>query len=521
MQVLTAVTVVPIETPEPTTTITSQSTTTLSSTSYTTVTVVVSPSSSAPAEPSTPAETPVEPSTPAQTPAQTPVEPTTPTPPPVQLPTPSITSFSSTGTFTIPATTLTVTDTTTVCGATTTDLPSGSHTYGGVTTVVETATTVTCPVATVKPSGSTVTSVIETTTYVCPTPGTYTIAPTTTFVPTSTVIVYPTPTSFTPGTYTQPEQTLTVTQTDYTYVCPPFTNSNEPTQPVTPATTTPAAPNTPTTPTSTPTSLPKPPSGGTRMGMTYSPYANDGGCKGKAEIMKDVSLIKSKGFGTVRVYATDCNSLEYIGAAAKQSGLKMIIGVFIDGSGIEGAQEQVTAITKWAQWDMVTLIVVGNESIQSGSCDAGQLASFIESSKQKFKQAGYNGNVTTTEPINVWQQHGSALCSAVDLVGANIHPFFNDHTSADQAGKFVQSQVDILKNICPGKPDVMNLETGWPSKGNPNGDAVPSPQDQMKAVKAIEEAFGANSVFFSYSNDLWKTPGPWEVEQYWGCIDVF
>lgn len=554
-------------------TVTSDVVTTRHSTSYTTKTMVVSastpagveptgtpeqptsapqpeqPATSAPEQPEQPATgTPQQPATSApqpeqpatsapqpeqpasSTPAATPEQPETPA---VTLPTPGVTNFPSTGVFTVPATTVTVTDATTVCGATTTDLPSGSHTYGGVTTVVETATTVTCPYATVKPSGSTVTSVIETTHYVCPSAGTYTIAPTTTYVPSSTVVVYPTPATFTPGTYTQPEQVMTVTRTDISYVCP-FTGSNEPTStpapaPETPSTsqppaapTTSAVPTTQAAPSSSSSSKTPVPTGvsGTQMGMTYSPYDNDSNCKSKSDVMSDVATIAEKGFSHVRVYSTDCHSLEYIGEAARKHSLKMIIGVFIDSSGVSGAQEQVTAIAKWAEWDLVTLIVVGNEAIQNGYCSASELAGFISSAKSKFSGAGYSGQITTTEPINVWEQSGSALCSAIDVVGANIHPFFNAEVSPKDAGQFARAQVKILEGICKGK-DVINLETGWPSQGEANGLAVPGASQQAAAVKALVEEVGSMSVFFSYSNDMWKEPGEFNVERYWGCIDQF
>ncbi|EAW15239.1 putative cell wall glucanase (Scw11) [Aspergillus clavatus NRRL 1] len=503
-------TLIPIATSSPSSTVTSEVVTTLHSTSYSTVTLVVTPSGASPNRESAPA-----------TPA-------------VTLPTPGVTSFSTTGTYTIPATTLTVTHSTTVCGATTTELPSGTHTYGGVTTVVDRHTTVVCPYATVEPSGSTVTSVIRTTTYVCPSAGTYTIAPTTTYVPTSTVIVYPTPATITPGTYTQPAQTITVTRDNYIYVCP-FTGQQLPTTaPVAPATTavpatTTAVPATTTAvpatssvaPSSSP-SKPAAPSGAVsgQMGMTYSPYTNEGGCKDKASIISEVALLKSKGFTHVRVYSTDCGSLEFIGEAARTSGLRMIIGVFIKQSGVAGAQDQVTAISKWAQWDLVSLIVVGNESIQNHFCDASTLAGFIVSAKQSFKAAGYSGQVTTTEPINVWQANGDALCGAVDIIGANIHPFFNADVSAAEAGKFVAQEFKTLKGICPGK-DVINLETGWPHSGEANGKAIPSREEQAIAIKAIADEVGSMSVFFSYFDDLWKQPGAFGVERYWGCIENF
>ncbi|KAJ5328843.1 hypothetical protein N7452_009233 [Penicillium brevicompactum] len=509
--------------PESTSTLTS--TVHATSTSTSTLTVTMSPSSSAAPVPSSSSSTPA-PAPSSTAPASTST---------VELPTPGVSTFSTTGVYTIPATTLTVTDSTTVCGATSTDVPSGTHTYGGVTTVVTTDTVITCPYATVKPTGTTVTSVIETTTYTCPAAGTYTVVPpTTTTVPTSTVLVYPTPHTITPGTYTQTGTTVTVTNTDYTYVCPAATQStlaSTTTAPAVPATTAAATTTTPapvatssSTSSAVATSTPTSGSGITgegQYGMTYSPYTESGNCKTKQEVLKDIKVIKGKGFNLVRVYSTDCSGLEFIGDACKELGLNMILGVYIEGSGVSGAQEQVTAITKWAQWDMVELIVVGNEAISSGYVDASTLGSFIKSAKSSFQSAGYSGKVTTTEPINIWEQSGAAsLCSAVDIVGANIHPFFNADVTAEKAGEFAKSEFAILEKICGGK-DVINLETGWPNAGDANGAAIPGTAEQATAVKAIAKAVGSKSIFFSFANDDWKAPGDFNVEQHWGCASVF
>ncbi|KAL4902656.1 glycoside hydrolase superfamily [Aspergillus multicolor] len=513
----------------PTSTVTSETTQTVESTSTSTVTVTATSSASA-----------VE--TPSQVPSETPVE-----TPVVTLPTAGVTSYSETGTYTIPATTLTVTDTTTVCGATTTDLPSGTHTYGGVTTIVETATTITCPYATVKPTGSTVTSVIETTTYVCPSAGTYTIAPTTTYVPTSTVVVYPTPATVTPGTYTNPGTTVTVTRTEDVYYCP-YTNANEPTS--VPAVTTSAVPTTavptteaPTTeaPTttavsttsvvssssSTSSSATSVPTGvsGTQMGMTFTPYNNDGTCMSKSDVLSKVAVVKQKGFSHVRVYGTDCNTLEYVGEACKTHSLQMILGVSVDSSsGLDGARSQFSDITSWGQWDLVSLIAVGNEVVNQKIASAAQLASFISEAASAFSAAGYTGQVTTAEPIDTWLASGSTLCPVVDILGANLHPFFNAEFTAAEAGTLVSNQINDLKEVCSGK-DVINLETGWPNAGNANGKAVPGQSEQTTAIKALLEKVGGVSVFFSYADDGWKSKfassDTYGVEQHWGCIDQF
>ncbi|EGE09578.1 beta-glucosidase [Trichophyton equinum CBS 127.97] len=270
---------------------------------------------------------------------------------------------------------------------------------------------------------------------VYPTPGTYTIPPTTYTVPTSATVCPPSsaptgsvtssvpscssPTTIPPGTYTQPGMVVTVTITKQTITCPAPTNTHPAPPPPPPPTTNPApttaqpsqppqaptskAPEPPKTPTSSEAPAPKPSGGlggGKTGGMTYSPYSNNGQCKDAGTVMKDISVIKAAGFTTVRLYATDCDGLKNVGDACKAHGVKMVIGVFISETGVGGAGKQVTDITSWAQWDWVTLIVVGNEAIQSGRKDAGALAGFIVSAKSSFKAAGYNGMVTTTETCN-------------------------------------------------------------------------------------------------------------------------
>ncbi|KAJ6134584.1 hypothetical protein N7523_000906 [Penicillium sp. IBT 18751x] len=501
-------------TPESTSTLTS----TVHSTSTTTQTVTVTPSAVAPTSAAPSTSTVV-----------------------VTLPTNGVTSFSSTGTYTIPATTMTVTDTTTVCGATSTVVPSGTHTIGGVTTIVETGTVVTCPYATVKPTGTTVTSIIEYTTYTCPVAGTYTVVPgTVTSVPSATTIVYPTASTITPGVYTKPETTITATVTDTTYYCPFASSTGLATSTVPAVATSASSPaaiettaaaattsvvaatsssSTSTAAASTGTSS-SGLSGAGQLGMTFSPYTSSGACMTQSEVHDNLKTINDKGFNLVRVYSTDCNSLEYIGSACKSLGMKMILGVYIESSGTSGAQEQVEAIASWAQWSMVELIVVGNEAISSGFVTAAQLASFISSAKSSFTSAGYTGHVTTTEPIDIWEQYGaSTLCSPVDIVGANIHPFFNSQTTAEKAGEFALSEYKILQKLC-GK-DVLNLETGWPNGGNANGAAVPGVAEQKTAIHAIAQAIGSKSIFFSYADDAWKAPGDFDVEQHWGCASVF
>jgi exo-beta-1,3-glucanase (GH17 family) len=254
--------------------------------------------------------------------------------------------------------------------------------------------------------------------------------------------------------------------------------------------------------------------------MTYTPYTSSGDCKSATAVMADIAVIKAAGFSVVRVYSTDCSGLVNIGAACEASGVRMIVGVFISNTGLSGAAEQVSDIVNWGKFSIVDLIVVGNEAVFNGYCSASALAAFITDAKSKFSAAGYSGQCTTTEPLNTWQANSAALCDVVDVVAANIHPFFNADVEAANAGPFVASQLKIVDALCPGKTGI-NLETGWPSDGTCNGKACPGPENQAIALKSISEHAGGKSVMFSFVDDPWKPAGEFGCEQHWGAVHIF
>lgn len=453
------------------------------------------------------------------------------------MPTASVTVFPTPGTYTIPGSTITVTSSTVVPEATTTALPSGTHTIGGVTTVVETSTTIVCPYATVKPTGSTFTSVIETTTYVCPSAGTYTIAPTTTTVPASTVVVYPTPATVTPGTYTKPEQTVTVVETSYTYVCP-FATSSTP-APAAPKTTAAAVSVVPTpavaavkTSSATPASTPASSSASTsgcglgqhpQYAVTYTGYTHTtGNCMAADEVLTELKNIQANGFYAIRMYSTDCNQLETVASQALSIGLKVILGVYIDQAGVSSGTSQVNDIVEWSKshgWNGIEFISLDNEALSDNYCTASELAGFVSSAKATLKAAGYSGQFTVTEPLNIWQSSGSTLCGVVDFASANLQAFFNPDVTADQAGSFVASEVEILKKIC-NNDQVFVGESGWPTAGDSNGKAIPGVAEQKAAIDGIRQSIGHIAAQFSYKNDQWKNPGSFNVEQFWGIADM-
>jgi exo-beta-1,3-glucanase (GH17 family) len=453
------------------------------------------------------------------------------------VPTPEPITYDEPGTYTIPATTLTLTKETTVCGAESTHVPSGTHTLGGVTTVVEHQTTVTCPVATVTTEDGVVTSTIITTEFVCPEAGTYTIAPITTTVTEDCDVDYPVPTEYPSGTYTAPEQVVTVTETGFVTTCPYTSQKPEPT--TTKALPPPVKSEAPKEPIPEPEppkyEPPKTPGGGKfdgsfggegdHYGITYTPYDGETGeCKSAGTVEKDIAQIKKDGFQVVRIYSTDCDTLQSVGPACKKHGIELIIGVFVKETGCSAdtpeVKEQIDAIAEWAQWDMVKLFVIGNEVLHKGFCTAQELKTLIKSVKSSC--SGYNGPYTTAETLESWLDPSTsgALCSEIDFTGANVHPFFNNAILPSMAGTFVKGQLAILDKLCPGK-EAVNLECGWPNNGDCNGQACAGKSEQAEALKSIREECGDRTVFFSFGNDAWKEPGEFNCEQFWDAGSYF
>ena len=398
------------------------------------------------------------------------------------VPTPEVTTYPTPGIYTIPEKTITLTNTEYLCQPKVTPLPPGTHTLGGVTTIVKHQTTVTCPVAVTETVDDIVTSKVVMTTYICPTPGTYTIGPITTTI-TQTKVVdceYPVVTSYEPGTYTRPETTITITKTNEVYICPtyeevtitqtlvpvPEETSVVPTYPsmtpkeVTYPSETPKPPvetpkppvktskapvETPKAPVETPKALVEEPdlpkdSNGPALAITYSPYNDDTSCKSAEQVNADIKDIASKGFSSIRLYSSDCNGLETVGKACETYKLKIILGIFIRDTSCN-ADKDLENIIAWGKWELITIFVVGNEALFQGFCQPEQFAGYISQVHQKIKGAGFNGPITTTEPLSILEKHYKVLCPVMSVVSINVHPYFNPDVEASQAGPFLNSQL--------------------------------------------------------------------------------
>lgn len=281
--------------------------------------------------------------------------------------------------------------------------------------------------------------------------------------------------------------------------------------------------STATSPTNTASSGNNELGGNVPVAFTYSPYNSDGSCRSADNVYKDLQIIKSHGVSQVRIYGTDCNSLQTVQPACAKLGIKINQGLWIDSNGVESINDGVKAIIEYGQkngWDIFQYITVGNEAIISGFCSVSDLISKIQSVKAQLKAAGYSGPVTTSEPPVTFENHPE-LCtsSAIDFVGINPHSYFNTQVDAAGAGAFVAGQVELIKKVC-GTSNVVVTETGYPRTGSTNGKNVPSPANQKLAIESILSKLNNQVTILSYFDDLWKNPGPYGIEQSFGIQSI-
>lgn len=249
------------------------------------------------------------------------------------------------------------------------------------------------------------------------------------------------------------------------------------------------------------------------LGIVYSPYHNDGNCKDTSAIQKDFAQIN--GYSMLRLEGTDCSQIANVKDMCKQKGMKMMVGVY----NIADAGSEVGSLIAQVggDWDLIDTVSVGNEEVNSkGAGQIPAVLSALGTARSLLKATPFSGHVVTVDTFNALQQHPE-LCHASDYAAANAHPFFDPTTSAGQAGDWVKKTAADVKSACGGKRTVIT-ESGWPSNGSPNGNALPGQAQQKTALSGIKGAFASDMFLLGAYNDHWKknSPGQFGCEQWYG-----
>ncbi|CAM1503763.1 Fc.00g013540.m01.CDS01 [Cosmosporella sp. VM-42] len=255
----------------------------------------------------------------------------------------------------------------------------------------------------------------------------------------------------------------------------------------------------------------------TLPGVAYAPYRADHQCKTKAQINDDFSRFKGS-YGMVRIYGTDCGQVPIVCDAAKSIGVKLFLGIWDLDKVADEARMIISGVN--GDWDIVNTVSVGNELVNSGQASPKKVIQAVKKARKILRKAGYKGPVVTVDTFIATLAHPE-LCQASDYCAINAHAFFDSTITAPQAGKWLTNTVESLRKKVPATKNIVVTESGWPTKGMTNGQAVPGLEEQQAAIDSLKEAFADNPgdlILFSAFNDLWKKKeaATFNADQYYG-----
>jgi len=259
---------------------------------------------------------------------------------------------------------------------------------------------------------------------------------------------------------------------------------------------------------------------GDGYGFTYGPYYSDGACKDASAVLEDLKAASS-GYSLIRTYGTDCNTVENVLAACKELNLLLFAGVF-DLNSLSSELDLIISAAN-GDWSHFYGVAIGNELVNSGTADVGTVTSAISTARSTLRSANFEGPVGTVDTL-VATRSNPDLCNESDVCWMNSHPFFDGYTLPDAAGTFLTTQIATVKSVLSNSSQkIVITETGWPSQGSNNNQAIPSSENQATAVSAIKSAFESDPsgvILFNIYNMMWKTSSAaqYDAEQWWGFL---
>jgi exo-beta-1,3-glucanase (GH17 family) len=241
---------------------------------------------------------------------------------------------------------------------------------------------------------------------------------------------------------------------------------------------------------------------------TGSPFATE------QQIYNRLAII-AKYTKWIRTFGTDRGQDKICLIAKRDFGLKCAMGAWIDQRNEANTTLQVNSLIKAAQDGYVDLAIIGNESLLKNRYDSGEIVKKM----QEFKQKVPNVPVTAVDTYGSLLSNPSVI-AASDIVMVNYYPFW-EQNALDEAIWKLDYWHKLMQAEAGNKP-VWVAEAGWPSGGNPFGQAIPSPENASLHFKNFVSWARENNVqyfYFAGLDESWKNLAEGAVGPHWGIWD--
>lgn len=252
-------------------------------------------------------------------------------------------------------------------------------------------------------------------------------------------------------------------------------------------------------------------------GIGFSPYLDGQDPSEKSQISQEqiaerLEIIRPY-TNWVRTFSCSCGN-EEVPRIAHEKGLKTMVGVWLDADE-ENNEIEINNAIRIAKEGYVDLLAVGNEVLLRKDLTVEQLITYI----RRVKQAVPNVEVGYVDAYYMYVNYPE-LADEVDVLFANLYPFW-EHCSLEISVDYMKKMYQLVVEYSKGKKIIIS-ETGWPTKGEQYGGAVPSYQNAMRYfINAQKWVLKENidMFYFSSFDEVWKINHEGEYGAYWGLWD--
>jgi len=206
---------------------------------------------------------------------------------------------------------------------------------------------------------------------------------------------------------------------------------------------------------------------------------------------------------------------EHAPAIAHELGMKTLVGAWIDDDAARN-EEEIQAVIDQARAGHADLVAVGNEVLLRGELPLEAIVDAIH----KVKDGAPGVPVAYVDAYFQFVEH-PRLVEACDFLPINCYPFW-EKCRLEWSTGYVEEMVRRVKSVAGGK-EVVVAETGWPTQGTPEGEAVPGVENAaLYALNLIPWAKAADVPLFWFSafDEAWKVGDEGDCGAYWGFWDA-
>jgi exo-beta-1,3-glucanase (GH17 family)/cellulose synthase/poly-beta-1,6-N-acetylglucosamine synthase-like glycosyltransferase/uncharacterized integral membrane protein len=235
----------------------------------------------------------------------------------------------------------------------------------------------------------------------------------------------------------------------------------------------------------------------------------------RQHIQRDLAAVATLADG-IRTYTVQ-EGMEALPRLAARTGLKVSLGIWVDGETKRTEQEVATAIRLARTVPGIVRVVVGNETLLRGEMTDAQLARLVERVRREVPPHIKVGTADTWfEMVNA-----PRTVAASDFVGIHTLPFWEGRDSSNALG-YAIDKIEKVRARYPGK-QIWVGEIGWPSAGENYHDAFPSLETQARIIRefgAYARTSGVEYNVIEAFDQPWKVALEGGVGPAWGMFDA-